>query len=317
MGILFFIYLNSLTLFSAFSKKKLYILNNSAQFNIANKYYLQYNFFFNFKNISLKKINFFKKKNSLNIFFLDDTLSKCFDQLIGFNFLAEKKNFFIFNFLIFFFNKNLFSNILDLFFKKKNLKHLYFIFIQIFLSLITLKKNNIINISFLNFSKLFDFLFFKNIIFNKNQKYKYMVFNFINNSDKIISYANNTFNKKVLLSQINKYALLNFNNKLNLKVLDMSQYLFLLNSFFSKNKKFFFLRNNEIYNKSRYSRNRQTYKTGVFWCIWLTVLTVIGLYFYFYIFLIKFTYLWVMLLVLLSSFFLYYFRSKIEKHIYF
>jgi hypothetical protein len=74
------------------------------------------------------------------------------------------------------------------------------------------------------------------------------------------------------------------------KILPLN-YLFLFNSFFSVNKKFFFLRNNEIFNKSRYSRNRQTYRTGVFWCIWLTVLTVIGLYFYFYVFLIKFTYI--------------------------
>lgn len=74
---------------------------------------------------------------------------------------------------------------------------------------------------------------------------------------------------------------------------NVERYLYLVNNFFSKNKKFFFMRNNEIYNKSRYSRNRQTYRTGVFWCIWLTVLTVIGLYFYFYVFLIKFTYIWI------------------------
>ena len=52
-----------------------------------------------------------------------------------------------------------------------------------------------------------------------------------------------------------------------------------------------FLRACELYNKGRYSRNRQTYRTGAYWCMWLTVLSVIGLYFYFYIFLIKFTYI--------------------------
>ena len=55
--------------------------------------------------------------------------------------------------------------------------------------------------------------------------------------------------------------------------------------------KIFFLRFSNIYNKGRYSRNRQTYRTGVYLCLWLTVLSVIGLYYYFYVFLIKFSYL--------------------------
>jgi predicted membrane protein len=77
------------------------------------------------------------------------------------------------------------------------------------------------------------------------------------------------------------------------------------------------LRNSTLYNKSRYSRNRQTYRTGVFWCIWLTVLTVIGLYFYFYVFLIKFTYAWVLFFIFIISYFFYYFRSKVERHFFF
>jgi hypothetical protein len=28
-----------------------------------------------------------------------------------------------------------------------------------------------------------------------------------------------------------------------------------------------FLRKNKIFNKSRYSRNRQLYRTGVYWCL--------------------------------------------------
>ena len=30
---------------------------------------------------------------------------------------------------------------------------------------------------------------------------------------------------------------------------------------------FFFIRKNRIFNKGRYSRNRQTYRTGVYWCL--------------------------------------------------
>lgn len=76
----------------------------------------------------------------------------------------------------------------------------------------------------------------------------------------------------------------------------------------------FFLRANSIYNKSRYSRNRQTYRTGVYWCMWLTVLSVVGLYYYMYVFLIKFTYVWYLFYAFVASFFLYYFKSRVERH---
>jgi hypothetical protein len=69
---------------------------------------------------------------------------------------------------------------------------------------------------------------------------------------------------KLSLSQIKKYNL-TINEKTSVDVSsDPAKVLYLFNSFFTKNKNFYFLRNNEIYNKSRYSRNRQTYKTGVF-----------------------------------------------------
>ena len=76
----------------------------------------------------------------------------------------------------------------------------------------------------------------------------------------------------------------------------------------------FFLRVNSLYNKSRYSRNRQTYRTGVYWCMWLTVLSVIGLYYYLYVFLIKFTYVWSFFYASIACFFLYYFKSRSERH---
>lgn len=82
----------------------------------------------------------------------------------------------------------------------------------------------------------------------------------------------------------------------------------------SESTSIFFLRANNLYNKSRYSRNRQTYRTGVYWCMWLTVLTVIGLYYYLYVFLIKFTYLWALFYVSLLFFFFYYFKSRVERH---
>lgn len=65
---------------------------------------------------------------------------------------------------------------------------------------------------------------------------------------------------------------------------------------------FFYLRKNRIFNKSRYSRNRQLYRTGVYWCLWLNVVVVYGLYFIFYRFTFNFGYIWWGLLIFVYSF---------------
>jgi hypothetical protein len=87
-----------------------------------------------------------------------------------------------------------------------------------------------------------------------------------------------------------------------------------LSSLDLSNKTHFYLRRNTIYNKSRYSRNKQNYRTGVFWCLWLTVLSVLGLYFYFYTFLIKFTYAWVLFFIIPLASSLYGLRNRSEQH---
>ena len=68
--------------------------------------------------------------------------------------------------------------------------------------------------------------------------------------------------------------------------------------------KLYFLRKNRIFNKSRYSRNRQLYRTGVFWCLWLNIIIVYGLYFFFYRFTLNFGYMWLLLFIFFSSFIL-------------
>jgi hypothetical protein len=65
---------------------------------------------------------------------------------------------------------------------------------------------------------------------------------------------------------------------------------------------FFFIRKNRIFNKGRYSRNRQTYRTGVYWCLWFNILSVYGLYFIFYRFSFNFGYLWLPLIIFFGSF---------------
>lgn len=68
------------------------------------------------------------------------------------------------------------------------------------------------------------------------------------------------------------------------------------------NQKIYFLRKNRIFNKSRYSRNRQLYRTGVYWCLWFNILMVYGLFFFFYRFSFNFGYLWWGLCIFAFSF---------------
>lgn len=66
-----------------------------------------------------------------------------------------------------------------------------------------------------------------------------------------------------------------------------------------------YLRASRHFNKGRYSRNRQLYRTGVYWCIWLNVVIVYALHYYFYRVVFSFGYFWLplglMILVMFSS----------------
>lgn len=73
---------------------------------------------------------------------------------------------------------------------------------------------------------------------------------------------------------------------------------------------FQFLRKNKVYNKGRYSRCRQNYRTGVYMCMYLSVCSIFGLYYWFYKFTFNFTYLWWFFIAFFGSFFL----PKIVKY---
>ena len=73
---------------------------------------------------------------------------------------------------------------------------------------------------------------------------------------------------------------------------------------------FQFLRKNKVYNKGRYSRCRQNYRTGVYMCMYLSVCAIFGLYYWFYKFSFNFTYLWWLFIAFVASFFL----PKIVKY---
>ena len=62
-----------------------------------------------------------------------------------------------------------------------------------------------------------------------------------------------------------------------------------------------FLRKTKSFNKSRYSRNRQYYRTGVYWCLWVNIIAVVSLYYLFYRFTFRFSYVPYIYLIFISS----------------
>ena len=74
--------------------------------------------------------------------------------------------------------------------------------------------------------------------------------------------------------------------------------------FLQKTELFFFLRKHKLFNKGRYSRNRQTYRTGVYWCLWVNIIAVAGFYYWFYRFSMNFGYLWPFFSLFFVSFFI-------------
>lgn len=60
----------------------------------------------------------------------------------------------------------------------------------------------------------------------------------------------------------------------------------------NKNHTIFFLRKTRIFNKGRYSRNRQLYRTGVYMCLWINIIFVYFYIFAFYRFTFNFGFLW-------------------------
>jgi hypothetical protein len=62
---------------------------------------------------------------------------------------------------------------------------------------------------------------------------------------------------------------------------------------FNRSNAILFLRKNKIFNKGRYSRNRQLYRTGVYMCLWINVIFIYFYLFAFYRFTFNFGFMWV------------------------
>jgi len=279
------------------------------------------NLFYNFYNESynIKKIFKYRVKKNPIISFFHFYSNRESYSLYNLNILYKQFKFFknsynFINFLIFqkmFIKKyfNLYSSFFYSIYDNNNTIKLIFFFSYI--NVLTNKKLVIYNLNVfddwckynfsLNFLKKINSKTTKiNLFYIKNKFFKYDKL-FLKNFKQ--SYKNIYFFKlfaKDLKMKINKdwRDLLNKHYFVKFSDSSISKYIN-INSI--KMYKFNFIRKNRIFNKSRYSRNRQLYRTGVYWCLWLNVLVVYGLFFVFYRFTFNFGYFWWGVLILFYS----------------
>lgn len=157
-------------------------------------------------------------------------------------------------------------------------------------------------------AKLFDKILL-NPIFYKNPQYAYTVrptkfyfrfeYLFITKKKK----QNNFFkNKKekikgIVLFAVNNLAKLFYNIKKQRHLI-------------------YFIRKQKSFNKGRYSRNRQIYRTGTYWCFYVNIVAVLGLNFLFYKFTINFLqYWWFFFGCLFICVLVYFCRSSFQTYI--
>ena len=76
------------------------------------------------------------------------------------------------------------------------------------------------------------------------------------------------------------------------------------------NYSIYFLRKNRMFNKGRYSRNRQNYRTGVYWCLYVNIVAVLTIYYFFFRFSFNFGYLWWLMAISINCVFF----SKFVKY---
>ena len=149
------------------------------------------------------------------------------------------------------------------------------------------------------FSKTFFIKFFKNTTtpsnYVKTGLTKLHYSNYNNVTKNLIKYS------KLLTIRLNKGYLFSFLPKYHTSV-DCKSILNTpknINSsiykniclFDSQSAEFQFLRKNKVYNKGRYSRCRQNYRTGVYLCMYLSIVSIFGLYYWFFKFSFNFSYL--------------------------
>lgn len=178
--------------------------------------------------------------------------------------ISNKKNFaFVYFFLI----------------KEQNLNKFFLLNIFFFFKILEFKNLNFKNVNYHSLNTTRTTSNFYHFLFKFNEKNKQLHQNW--------SYLNFFKNIKFF-----KNKNLNFNQKINLIKFSVSDFFKYLNNYSINKINVLFLRKNKVFNKGRYSRNRQYYRTGVYWCLYVNIVAVIGIYFWFYRFNINFGYLW-------------------------
>ena len=307
----------SVTFLSEFGEKNFPIINEIVEnnfhlqyktslkdFNKLGNFLLSSNFLnYNFKNFMLKNFKNDKKSIFYNlynfIFFLENNFYYSITSKHFFD--ISKRNFVKFNFLFLFFLKNT-NNNNHVF--KYSLDNVYDWYnfnsdgLKFFKPIVPVAS--VLNNSTTSFFSKFDF---SNNYLSKNAS-KILYFNNSVKSGLKIFLSDLVFNFKNLndrLFNVNTSLLNSF--KINFSEASTNKYISLNNNFLKRsNFVFFFLRKNKIFNKGRYSRNRQTYRTGFYWCLWVNIFAIYGLHYLCYRFTFAFGYLWLPFIIFFGSF---------------
>lgn len=122
------------------------------------------------------------------------------------------------------------------------------------------------------------------------RKDKFKEFLLLSSKDNYYSNLKITQNKAAL----KKANVLSRNKEFDKADKSKTPYLYKPENYLNNNSFYecFFMRKTKNFNKGRYSRNRQVYRTGVYMCFYINVIALYLLWFYFYKFKFKFTYLW-------------------------
>jgi len=254
--------------------------------------------------IFFNKNKFLNKSSFVDFILLNFILNKKYLNFLNSNFFenTSNNNLLKLNFIFFYFNKNS----LNYYNYKFNLNY-YNDWFNYTFSKFNHNYNKIhLNTHKLNIDKKNRIKYITEIIkiYNKNYNF-YDKFFKKNYFYKNISLFSNQFFKKYNKTFFKK---LNFNlksikfliNNLPIRFSESSINKY-INSKNLVNYNFFYIRKNKIFNKGRYSRNRQLYRTGVYWCLWLNIMIVYGLYFFFYRFTFNFGYIWLGLCIIIFS----------------
>lgn len=287
-------------------------LSNKGNYNFSSLKFLvrQFNFFKNSKlnSASNKFYKFFNFKNNFYSYLvLQKLFYKNFYNISNFYFFykASNLNLVLLNwfFLIMLYNSNSYCTIYNI----SYVSDWYKVNFKFFNSLRILKTKLPINLIKLNKKMKEKKIFYLAKIYKTYKKnYKILLKKINNRKYKSIFFLKffDLYNYKFIKSNLPSIV---SNFKIRYSDSSMNKYISLNNS---NVYNFFFLRKNRIFNKSRYSRNRQLYRTGVYWCLWLNIIIVYGLFFLFYRFTFNFGYLWFGLYILFGSFLI----SKVIKY---